>query len=130
RPIRLIDTAGLRRRGRVGGRIERLSAEDTLRAVQYAHVVVLVLDAREPLERQDLGIARHVIDEGRALVVALNKWDLVEDAAATLALLRDRLDRSLPQVRGVAVVTVSALTGQRLDRLMQAVAAAYDVWNR
>ncbi len=129
RRLRLIDTAGLRRRARIEQRLEKMSTADTMRAVRLAHVVVLVVEAAAILEKQDLTIARHVVDEGRALVVAVNKWDLVQDHAATLARLRDRLETSLPQVRGIPTVTVSALRGQRLDRLMDAVLRAYDVWN-
>jgi GTP-binding protein len=129
RDVRLIDTAGLRRRARVQEKIEKLSAADTLRAIRFANVVVLVLDATAPMERQDLAIAGHAIEEGRAPVIALNKWDMVEDRAETLARLRDRLEESLPQVRGIPIVTLSALTGEGVDRLMPAVARAYDVWN-
>jgi GTP-binding protein len=129
RRLRLVDTAGLRRRARIEQRLEKISTADTMRAVRLAHVVIMVVEAEAILEKQDLTIARHVIDEGRALVVAVNKWDLVEDHTAALARLRDRLETSLPQVRGIPTVTVSALRGQRLDRLMDAVLRAYDVWN-
>ena len=100
-PIRLIDTAGLRRKARVAGRPEGLSTADALRAIRYAQVVVLVLDAQAAMEKQDLTIARQVIEEGRALLIAVNKWDLVSDAKSVLGRLEDRLDRSLPQVRGI-----------------------------
>lgn len=129
RPLRLVDTAGLRRRARVSEKVERLSGADTMRAIRFAQVVVLLLDADDMLERQDLTIARQIVDEGRAIVVAANKWDLVEDRQEALGRLRDRLETSLPQVRGVPVVTLSALTGNNLDRLMEAVFSAYDVWN-
>lgn len=130
RGVRLIDTAGLRRRTRVVDRVERLSAEDTRRAIRFAEVVVLVLDATLTVDRQDLAIARSVIDEGRALVLAANKWDLVEAPGEKLAEIRDRIETSLSQVRGIPLVTISALTGQRLDQLMQAVFDIYEVWNR
>ncbi len=130
RPIRLIDTAGLRRRARITGKLEKLSGSDAMRAVRYAQVVVLLLDAEAMLEKQDLTIARQVVEEGRALVIAANKWDLIDDPRAALAMLRDRLADSLPQVRGVPVVTVSALRGRNLDKLMRAVIRIYDVWNR
>ena len=130
RNIRLVDTAGLRRRARVAEKLEKLSVEDTLRAIRFAQVVVLVLDANDMLERQDLTIARLVIDEGRALVIAANKWDLVMDKTAALARLRDRLETSLPQLHGLRPVTVSALTGKNLDRLLDAVLAVYELWNR
>lgn len=127
--IRLIDTAGLRRKARVEEKVERLSAADTRRAIDFAHVVVLLLDAREMLEKQDLTIARQVIEEGRALVIAANKWDLVEDRQGALQKLRDRLQTSLPQVRGVPVVTMSALEGRNLDRLLKAAFDIFAVWN-
>jgi GTP-binding protein len=130
RPLRLVDTAGLRRQARVTDKLERLSSDDTHRAIRFAHVVVLVLDAEDMLEKQDLTIARQVLEEGRALVVAANKWDRIEDKPAALAKLRDRLEISLPQARGLPVVTVSALSGRNLDRLLDAVLEAYDVWNR
>ena len=130
RPIRLIDTAGLRRRARVSGKLEKLSGSDAMRAVRYAQVVVLLLDAEAPLEKQDLTIARQVVDEGRALVVAANKWDLIRDSKTALRNLHERLADSLPQVRGVPVVTISALEGRNLEKLMRTVVRIYDVWNR
>ena len=130
RPLRLVDTAGLRRRARVTEKIEKLSSADSLRAVRFAQVVVLLLDAEEGLEKQDLTIARMVVDEGRALVIGVNKWDSVGDRDAALAGIRQRLERSLPQVRGIPLVPLSARQGQHLDRLMAAVFAAYEVWNR
>jgi len=130
RPIRLIDTAGLRRRGRIQEKLEKLSVGDTLRAIRFAHVAVLVMDANAMPERQDLTIASHVIEEGRALVIAVNKWDAVADRAAAMSKLRDRLEISLPQVRGIPIVTLSALTGEGVERLMPAVARAYDIWTR
>jgi GTP-binding protein len=128
--VRLVDTAGLRRRANVTERLEKLSVAETERAIRLAEIVVLVLDATVMLERQDLAIARKVVEEGRALVIAANKWDLVDDPDAALARLRDRLERSLPQVKGIATVTLSALTGRNLDRLMTAVLRTYDIWNK
>lgn len=128
-PLRLVDTAGLRRRARVDGRLEKASGEDTWRAVQFAHVVVLVLDATMMLERQDLNIARMVVEEGRALVLAANKWDAVGDRSAALRLLRDRIETSLPQVRKIPYVTLSALEGRNLDKLLDSVVSIYDTWN-
>jgi GTP-binding protein len=130
RKLRLIDTAGLRRRSRVGAKLEKLSAADALRAIQFAEVVVLVLDAREGLEKQDLTIASLVEEEGRALVIAANKWDAVSDKPAAKRKLRDRIETSLPQVKGVPLVTVSALTGRKLDELLQAVIDIHESWNR
>ncbi len=128
--VRLVDTAGLRRRANVTEKLERLSVTETERAIRLAEVVVLVLDATMMAERQDLAIARQVVEEGRALVIAANKWDLVEDPQAALRRLRDRLETSLPQVKGIATVTISALTGRNLDRLLAAVFEAYQTWNR
>ncbi len=130
RPIRLVDTAGLRRRPRVVGKLEKLSVADTLRAVRFAQVVVLMIDAEAPMEKQDLTIARMVVDQGRALILAVNKWDACRDRQGTMKTLRDRLERSLPQTRGLPVVAISALQGQGLVRLLDAVLAAYEVWNR
>ena len=130
RPLRLVDTAGLRRRARVTEKIEKLSSADSLRAVRFAQVVVLLLDVEEGLEKQDLTIARMVVDEGRALVIGVNKWDSVGDRDAALTGIRQRLERSLPQVRGIPLVPLSARQGQHLDRLMAAVFSAYEVWNR
>ncbi|MGE0259413.1 MAG: ribosome biogenesis GTPase Der [Alphaproteobacteria bacterium] len=130
RPVRLIDTAGMRRRARIEERLERLSVADTLRAVRFAETVILVLDAEQPLERQDLTIANLVAEEGRALVLALNKSDLVADRAALLKALRERLETALPQLSGAPLVAVSGLTGFGLTALMKAVFAADAVWNR
>jgi len=130
RAIRLVDTAGLRRRSRVEDRLERLSTADTRRAVGFAGTVIVVLDALQPLERQDLTIANMVAEEGRALVLALNKWDAVSNREETLKRVRERLETALPQLQGVALVPVSGLKGSGLDKLMQAVFAADEVWNR
>ncbi len=127
--VSLVDTAGLRRKARVAAKVERLSAGDTLRTIRFAHVCVVVMDATDMPHRQDLAIARMVVDEGRALVVVANKWDLIDDPSAVRRSLDERLEVSLPQARGVPVVTLSALTGANLDRMMDAVLGAYDVWN-
>jgi GTP-binding protein len=130
RAIRLIDTAGLRRRANVEEKLEKLSVADTLRAIRFAEVVVLVIDATQLLERQDLTIARMVEDEGRAMLLAVNKWDAVADRQAALTQLRDRLQVSLPQLTGLRYVTLSARTGAGVDRLMPAVLSVYETWNR
>jgi len=129
RPMLLIDTAGLRRKARIDDRLEQLSVSDTLRVIREVQVVVLVLDAQLMLEKQDLTIARQVVEEGRVLIIAVNKWDLIDDQPAALRKLRDRLEISLPQVKGVPFVTISALQGRKLDTLMQAVLDAYQIWN-
>jgi GTP-binding protein len=128
--VRLVDTAGMRRQARVGDRLERLSTGDARHAIQYAQVVVLLVDALSPLDKQDLTIARQVIDEGRALIVVANKWDLVEDRKATRKLIDERLEESLAQVRGVAVLTLSALTGSGIDKLMPTVFDIYERWQK
>src|SRR5690606_11609332 len=125
----LVDTAGIRRRARVTAKLEKLAVGDALRSIRYAEVVVLLLDATIPFEKQDLALADLVEREGRALVIALNKWDLIEDKNKTLAELREACTRLLPQVRGVPFVTISGLQGRNIDRLMQAVFAAERVWN-
>ncbi len=130
RPIRLIDTAGLRRRARTTAKLEKLSAAETRRAIDFAEVVVLVIEAETGLEKQDLTIARQVVEEGRALIIAINKWDACPDRAAAQAAVRDRLMRSLSQTEGILVVPISALRGQHLDRLMAAVFAVREVWER
>jgi len=129
RIIRLVDTAGMRRKARIREKLETLSVGDTLRAIRYAEVVVLVLDAEAPFDKQDLNIARHVFEEGRALVIAVNKWDKAADRKAVLRRVEDRLETSLPQVRGVPVFTCSAKTGRGMKKLMPAVLEAYDYWN-
>ncbi|MBT3533812.1 MAG: ribosome biogenesis GTPase Der [Rhodospirillaceae bacterium] len=128
--IRLIDTAGLRKQAKVSEKLEKLAADDAVRAMEYAQVVVLLLDARAPLERQDLNIAARTLEEGRALIVAANKWDLVTDRRAAMEQLRDRLETSLTQARGVPVVTLSALTGQGVEKLMPAVTGVYKRWQQ
>jgi len=130
RPIRLVDTAGLRRRARVEDRLERLSGADTLRTIRFAGTVVLVLDALEPFGKQDLTIANMVAEEGRALVLAANKWDAVADKPAALRQLRDRITASLAQLHGVPLVPISGLAGNGLDQLMNAVFAVDAVWNK
>jgi GTPase len=130
RPLRLFDTAGLRRKMRVEGTAEELSVGDTLRAVRFAEVVVLLLDAEHPFEKQDLQIADLIVQEGRALVIAVNKWDLVRTPQVRLAELRETCERLLPQIKGVAFVPVSALTGKGIEALMDGVVAADELWNR
>jgi GTP-binding protein len=130
RALELVDTAGMRRKARVADKLEKLSVDDTLRTIRFAHVAVLMLDASVMLEKQDLTIARLVIDEGRALVIAANKWDAVKNPKEAMQGLRDRMQTSLPQVRGIPVVTISGLRGQNLDKLMAAVFDIYEIWNR
>jgi GTP-binding protein len=130
RRVRLYDTAGLRRKAKVKEHAEKLGASDAIRALRFAEVVVLIIDAERPLEHQDLTIGDMVTQEGRALVIAVNKWDLVEDKQKTLKEIRTALAQRLSQVPGVSLVTISALSGRGINRLMEAVLEAYDVWNR
>jgi GTP-binding protein len=129
-PMRIFDTAGMRKKAKVQEKLERLSVADGLRAVKFAEVVVVLLDAAIPFEQQDLRIADLAEREGRAVVVAVNKWDLEPERQAKLRELREAFDRLLPQLRGAPLVAVSARTGQGLDRLRSAVLKAHDVWNR
>jgi GTP-binding protein len=131
RPYRLVDTAGVRRRARITDAVEKLSVGETFEAVRLAEVVVLVVDAESPLDNQEMTLARHVEDEGRALVIAINKWDLVKpaDRDAFMAEIKVRLIDSLAQMRGVPVVTMSAKTGQGVDGLMKAVVKIHRIWN-
>jgi len=130
RAIRLIDTAGLRRKARIKKKLEELSVGDTLHSIRFAEVVVLVLDATLGLEKQDLSIARLVVEEGRALVLAVNKWDAIKEVKAVLSQIEDRLQTSLPQVKGIPVITFSALNGRGLDKLLPAVILVHEIWNR
>jgi GTP-binding protein len=130
RDFRVFDTAGLRRRSRIEEKLEKLSVADALRAVRFAEVVVLMMDTQNKFEEQDLRIADLIEREGRALVIAVNKWDLTESKGGAISALRAEADRLLPQVRGAPLVTVSGLMGQGIDHLMRAIEEAYAVWNR
>lgn len=128
--IKLVDTAGLRRHSKMEGSLERLSANSTKQAIDLAQVVVLVLDADAVLEKQDLTIARKVVEEGRALIIAVNKWDAAKSKQESLQRLSDKLQTSLTQVRGIPTVTISALKGKGMGKLMSAVFDIYDKWNK
>ncbi|MGJ5091529.1 ribosome biogenesis GTPase Der [Bradyrhizobium oligotrophicum] len=130
RGFRIFDTAGLRRRSRIEEKLEKLSVADALRAVRFAEVVVLMMDAQNRFEEQDLRIADLIEREGRALVIAVNKWDLMEAKPGQISMLRRDADHWLPQVAGAPIVAVSGLMGEGIDRLMQAIVEAYAVWNR
>lgn len=130
RTIKLFDTAGLRKRARVEDKLEKLSVADALRAVRFAEVVVVLLDATIPFEKQDLSIVDLVEQEGRALVIGLNKWDLVADQPGLLKDLKEKAARLLPQVKGAPVVPLSGLAGSGIDPLMKAVLQVYETWNR
>jgi GTP-binding protein len=130
REFRVFDTAGLRRRSRIEEKLEKLSVADALRAVRFAEVVVLMMDSQNKFEEQDLRIADLIEREGRALVIAVNKWDLMGRQASLIAGLRTDVDHLLPQVKGVPIVAVSGLMGEGIDRLMKAIEESYAVWNR
>src|SRR4029077_5721281 len=130
RPVRLFDTAGLRRKARISEKAEQLAASDAVRAIRFAEVVVLLIDAERPFEHQDLTIGDLVEGEGRALVVAVNKWDLVPDKQKKLKELRETLDERLAQLPGMPMVAISAMAGKGLDRLREAVFKSYELWNR
>ena len=130
RDFRVFDTAGLRRRSRIEEKLEKLSVADALRAVRFAEVVVLMMDTQNKFEEQDLRIADLIEREGRALVIAVNKWDLMEAKGGAISALRTEADRLLPQVRGAPLVAVSGLMGEGIDHLMRAIEDAYAVWNR
>ncbi|MFV0515635.1 MAG: ribosome biogenesis GTPase Der [Jhaorihella sp.] len=129
-PMRIFDTAGMRRKSRVQEKLEKLSVSDGLRAVRFAEVVVVLLDAAMPFEQQDLRIADLAEREGRAVVVAVNKWDVETDKQEKLRDLKEAFERLLPQLRGAPLVTVSARTGKGLERLHGAIMRAHEVWNR
>lgn len=128
--LALVDTAGMRRKSNIKGKVEKLAVADALMALQYASVAVLVMDAEQPLEKQDNDIAALTEQEGRALVIAVNKWDTVEDEKAFLKAFRQRLEYVLPQVKGVAIVPVSAKTGFGVSKLLKECLKAHGLWNR
>jgi len=130
RDVRLIDTAGMRKRAKVQDKLEKLSVADALRAVDFAEVVVLLLDATLGLEAQDLRIADRVLEEGRALIIALNKWDVAENASSLFNGVKKALEDGLSQVKGVTVITVSAATGKGIDQLLGAAFETREAWSR
>ncbi|MBS8271915.1 GTP-binding protein, partial [Halomonas litopenaei] len=125
-PMRIFDTAGMRKKAKVQEKLEKLSVSDGLRAVKFAEVVVVLLDVEIPFEQQDLRIADLAEREGRAVVVAINKWDVEDEKQTKLKELRESFERLLPQLRGAPLVTVSAKTGKGLDRLQQAIMRAHE----
>ncbi len=130
RPVRLIDTAGMRKRAKVDDKLEKLSVADARRAIDFAEVVVLLLDATRGLEVQDLKIAAHVLEEGRALMIAINKWDVAENASSLFQGIRAALEEGLSQVRGVPLLTVSAATGKGIDQMLKAAFEVRETWSR
>jgi GTPase len=130
RPVRLVDTAGLRRKSKVDDKLEKLSAMETRRAIDHAEIVILLLDATRGLEAQDLRIADQIVEEGRGLVIALNKWDVAEHASSLFNGVKAALEEGLSQLKGVAVMTVSGKTGKGIDQLMKAAFELRDAWSR
>ena len=130
RPVRLIDTAGMRKKAKVQEKLEKLSVADARRAVDFAEVVVLLLDATKGLEHQDLKIADMVLQEGRALMIAINKWDVAEDSSSLFNGIRAALDEGLAQVRGLPLIAVSAMTGKGLDQLLGAAFELREAWSK
>lgn len=128
--VKIFDTAGMRKRAKVQEKLEKLSVSDGVRALQYAEVVVVMMDVNTPFETQDLRIADLAEREGRAVVFAINKWDIAENRDGRLKELLEQRDRLLPQLSGAPLVTLSALTGRGLSRLREAIFEIYDVWNR
>lgn len=128
--LKLVDTAGMRRKSNVTEKVEKLAVADSLRAVQYAHVVILVIDAQSPMEKQENNIASLVEQEGRAMVVAVNKWDTVEDKPAYLKAITEILEKTLPQLKGIPIVPISAETGFQIPKLLKTCFQVYELWNK
>lgn len=128
--IRLIDTAGIRKRSNINSKLEKLSVSDTLRSIRFAHTVILLIDAITPLDKQDLSIADMVIQEGRNIVIAINKWDLVPNKDIFFNQLKDNIDLLLPQIKGVPLIYISAIKKTNIDKLMDATLDSYKIWNK
>jgi GTP-binding protein len=129
RPFRLVDTAGMRRKARIHDAVEKMSVDDSLRAIRLAQVVILVIDGTVPLEKQDIQIADLIIREGRALVLAVNKWDAVDDHQKTIDELKYKMDISLAQLKDIPWITLSAQNGKNIERLLDTVLSTYAIWN-
>ena len=127
--IQLVDTAGLRKKSNVWGRLERMSVADTNRSINFSQIVILLLDANLLIEKQDLTIAQKVIEEGRGLVLVINKWDTINNGQKTLKDFKDRISISLPQVKGVPIITISAKTGRNLNKIIPSVFNVFEHWN-
>lgn len=130
RKIKLVDTAGMRRKSNINEKVEKLAVGDTLRSVQYAHVVILVIDAQAPMERQENNIATLVEREGRAMVIAVNKWDSVKDKPAYIKAINEVIEKTLPQLKGIPIVPISAQSGFNINELLKTCFHVYELWNR
>ncbi len=130
RKFKLVDTAGLRRKSKISNNIEKMSAQDSFRAIRLAQIVILVLDGNEALDKQDLQIAGHVINEGRALVIAVNKWDCVKGRSEILDDIKHKLSTSLAQIKNIEFATISAKNGKNIDKLFYKALKTYEIWNK
>lgn len=130
RHFKLVDTAGLRRKAKIDNPIEKMATEDSLRAIRLAQVCVLVIDANMILEKQDVQIASHIINEGRALIIAINKWDSIENREEVLEEIKYKLSISLAQIKDVPFITISAINGKNITRLFDQVLKTYEIWNK
>lgn len=130
RRFRLVDTAGLRKKARVNNKIEEMAVADTMRAIRLSQIVIVMIDAQKLFEKQDLQIAAHVIEEGRSLVIGVNKWDMIENKPEVLDELKYQLETSLAQVRDIPFIPMSALRETGLDNLMKAAVHSYEIWNK
>ncbi len=130
RKFKLVDTAGLRRKSKIDNQIERMSTEDSFRAIRLAQIVILVVDANLPLEKQDVQIAQHVINEGRALVIAVNKWDCVKNRSELIDSIKHKLSHALAQAKDIEFATISAKNGKNIDKLFYKALKTYEIWNK
>ena len=130
RPVKLFDTAGIRRRARVQDKLEKLAVSDGLRAIRFAHVVVLLTDVESPLDKQDLQLADMVVQEGRVLILGVNKWDMIENGPARRKAIEEATARLLPQIKDLQIVTLSGITGQGVERMMKTAFELYTIWSR
>jgi len=130
RKFKLVDTAGMRRTSKVQDKIEKMSVDDALRAVRLAQVVIMVIDANNPLEKQDLQIAEHIINEGRAIVIAVNKWDSIKNRDDTLEDIKWLMENSLAQIKDLPYQTISAMNGKNINKLLDRALVTYEYWNK
>lgn len=130
RPFKLVDTAGLRKKAKIIDTIEKMSVEDTLRAIRLAQIVILVVDGTTPLEKQDLFIANHILEEGRGFILAVNKWDIVKNRADTLDDIKHKLSTSLAQIKDIEIATISAINNKNIDKLLYKTMKVYEFWNK
>jgi len=128
--LKLIDTAGLRKRNAINEHLEKLSTSDAINSINFANTVILMIDAQNPLEQQDLNIANYTIDQGRSLIIVVNKWDLITDKIKFKEELNYKLEKNLPQIKGVPVVFISAINKQHIDKVIDECIKIYEIWNK